>query len=145
MYWSQLLYGRPGTGFIEQYKIGVKDVCPSGQTVNCVRIDGVRQETLVEAVWIKENCKCDVYITSATEPNLGQSTGHLNGYKIDIRPNPELDAWIQTNMRPAGKLSGYDIWVYDKIPGGTGAGWMRENTPGNDHWDMDIRGAQNSL
>ena len=87
-------------------------------------------------------CGCKVFITAGTEG--GHSRAHTNGYKMDIRSNPQLDAWVAGHMRQAGKLNGFDVFVNDKEPTGGGAGWMYED-PGTDnaHHDVDIRGAQN--
>lgn len=129
---------------LKQFDIGTKDICPPGQSTGCVRLEGVRQAILMEAVWIKGMCECEVFITGGTED--GHSSGHLNGYKIDIRPNDKLNDWVETNMRKAGKQGGFDVYVNDKVPGGNGAGWMHENPGGpNDHWDIDIRGPQNGV
>ncbi|HEY4514667.1 MAG TPA: pilin [Candidatus Paceibacterota bacterium] len=130
---------------LKQYDIGTKGICPPGVRTSCVNLDGVRKEALIEAIWIKESCKCEIFITGATED--GHSSGHTNGYKIDIRPTPELIGWVEKNMRPAGQLGHDAIWVNDKAGvGGNGAGWMLEDVGTNNaHFDIDIRGAQNAL
>ena len=51
-----------------------------------VKFAGVRAQTLLEIIDLKEKCKCDILITSVTDGKHASGTeSHSTGYKIDLR------------------------------------------------------------
>lgn len=115
------------------------DPCQSGQTGGCTDVGGLRDYTTSSVVALKESCgaNCETVITGGSEGNgIHNESGtynHINGYKVDLRPNPELNNYIETN--------------YTKIPeprsdGAIGYRDFSGNTyylEGN-HWDVTYLG-----
>lgn len=114
--------------------IDVKSECPPGQSVNCVRLEGVRQSTIDELKNLKEQFPgAQIYVTGGTESGHSSgATSHSNGYKVDLRLNTELDKYIMENFTLAGVRSdGAEKWINPK----TGAVYALERG-GDPHWDV---------
>lgn len=111
-----------------------KGACPSGvsyQNVSggCTSLTGVTATTLLEAVQLKNDCKCNIQITGGTEQGHAQGTlSHANGDKLDFQPNSTLDNYIQNNFIPVKDRS--DGTKQYRAP--DGSVYARES----DHWDV---------
>jgi len=77
---------------------------------------------------IKQNCNCDVTITGGSEcGHAGGTYSHGNGYKTDLRPNTNLNNYIQQqgcSTTPDTNCKGKDGNIY------------RYETAGGAHWDV---------
>lgn len=120
--------------------IQTKPICMAGQSTNCVNLEGIRDTTINEAVFLASQVGfSNTFITAGTE--AGHSVGiysHGNGYKIDIRPNSTLNSYIMSNFIPAGTRSdGASMYQNPS----TGAVYAYENAAqGKDpHWDVLVR------
>lgn len=78
--------------------------CPVGSNGSgCTNVAGMKPDTVQQIINIANACggrvgfnTCGLVITGGTEP--GHANGpysHPNGYKVDIRPNNQLNAYIQ--------------------------------------------------
>lgn len=111
-----------------------KNACPTGATYQsvaggCTSLEGINASAIENAIQLKKNCDCPLEITGGTE--LGHEAGptsHAGGYKLDFRPNPSLDQYIQKNFTPIATRSD-DAKQY-RAPDGTIM--AREK----DHWDV---------
>lgn len=116
------------------------DPCQSGQTGGCTDVGGLRDYTTSSVAGLKESCgaNCEIMITGGSEGNgIHNESGthnHINGYKVDLRPNPELNNYIETN--------------FTKIPEPRSDGAIGYRDPsGNtyylegNHWDVTYFGA----
>lgn len=98
---------------------------PSGGPINQTCVNGLQPSTIEGVKTIKQNCNCDVTITGGTECGHAQGTySHENGYKLDLRPNQNLDNYIQ--RQGCGKQ------LYVKCKGKDGNVYYYEG----DHWDV---------
>ena len=96
-----------------------------------VVLQGVREQTLIEIENLKQSCAgCEITITSGTEGNHAEGQySHSNGYKVDLRLNTQLDAYIKTNFEDVGKRSDGFQMFKNKV---SGAVYALEV----DHWDV---------
>ncbi|MEF3691869.1 MAG: hypothetical protein V3574_02300 [Candidatus Moraniibacteriota bacterium] len=80
------------------------NACNPGQTSGCTDVGGLREYTISSVVVLRELCgaSCEVVITGGSEGNgIHNESGtynHINGYKVDLRPNPELNNYIETTF-----------------------------------------------
>jgi hypothetical protein len=96
-------------------------------------LEGIREATLLEIVWLKSASTATIIITGGTEGTGGHTDGqysHANGYKVDLRLNSALDSYIEKNFSRDGSVGGYPAY---KSP--NGAKYVKE---GN-HWDVLVR------
>lgn len=96
-----------------------------------VVLQGVREQTLIEIENLKQSCAgCEITITSGTEGNHAEGQySHSNGYKVDLRLNTQLDAYIKTNFEDVGKRSDGFQMFKNKVSGAVYALEL-------DHWDV---------
>jgi len=94
-------------------------------------LEGIREDVLLEIVWLKSVSTATIVITGGTEEGhkKGQYS-HANGYKVDLRLDPDLDSYIEKNFKRDGSVDGYPAY---KSP--NGALYVKE---GN-HWDVLVR------
>jgi hypothetical protein len=108
--------------------IGVNKTCNGGQTGTC--LGGMRTETVNTIVSLNQSCSgCVKTVTGGTETGAGHTCNagaqsHCSGYKVDLRPNPQLDSYITNNYRSCGTRGGYCD--------SNGAMYVNEG----DHWDV---------
>jgi hypothetical protein len=94
-------------------------------------LEGIREATLLEIIWLKSASNATIVITGGTEGgHTGGQYSHENGYKIDLRLNSTLDSYIENNFRRDGSVDGYPAY---RSP--NGALYVKE---GN-HWDVLVR------
>jgi len=94
-------------------------------------LEGIRDDTLRELVWLKSASNATIVITGGTEGGHAEGQySHANGYKVDLRLNSALDSYIENNFSRNGSVDGYPAY---KSP--NGALYVKE---GN-HWDMLVR------
>lgn len=118
---------------LAQANIGVKAECPLGQSVNCVKLEGVKQTTLNEVITLKNKCGCEVFITGGTEkgPHTSGPKGHEAGFKVDLRFNDSLDNYITQNFEKISPRSdGAELYFNPQ----TKSTYAKEN----DHWDVFV-------
>jgi len=108
-----------------------------GITVNAIEpqtsLEGIREATLLEIVWLKAASNATILITGGTESGYHKEGGqysHVNGYKVDLWPNSVLDSYIENNFKRDGTVGGYPAY---KSP--NGGLYVRE---GN-HWDVLVK------
>jgi hypothetical protein len=108
--------------------VGISVNAPEPQT----SLEGIRNETLLEIVWLKSTSNATIIITGGTEsgPHSSGTYSHANGYKVDLSSNPSLDSYIETNFKRDGTVGGYPAY---RSP--NGALYVKE---GN-HWDVTVR------
>jgi len=121
----------------EGISINNPSACASGQTSGCTDVGGLRDNTLAGIIGFSDSCgsDCGVVITGGSEGNgIHSESGvynHINGYKVDIRPNDKIDNYIETNPNftkiPQPRSDGA-IGYKDS----TGNTYYREG----DHWDI---------
>ena len=96
----------------------IKDGSRNVKDPNGTSLNGVKQDTVLGAVDLKQNCKCDTLITGGTEWAHGGTLGndrksHENGYKLDFQINDQLSNYIQNNFTSIGNRGdgapGYQI------------------------------------
>lgn len=61
-------------------------------------LEGINAKTVQDAIDLKKDCNCAITITGGTEGTGGHANGtmsHGTGYKYDIRPNAQLDNYIE--------------------------------------------------
>ncbi len=112
--------------------------CTDQSNPRCTSLQGMQQSTVNELVQFKQMCQqsnsgCTVTVTGGTE--VGHANGdisHLNGYKADIDPNPQVSSFITQNFTPIGTRSS-DGAAQFKDPV-SGAIYAREGT----HWDITV-------
>ncbi|MFA5876870.1 MAG: pilin [Candidatus Paceibacterota bacterium] len=75
-------------------------VCGGRTGVQCLSsasLEGVKESTIVQAINLHNACRCVFTITSGTDGR--HATGrysHGNGFKLDIRRGPPLDAFVKS-------------------------------------------------
>ena len=115
--------------------------CSDPNNPSCTSLAGIRQDTVEEAVTLKNDCGCTVTITGGTETGHDTSaTGvdHADGYKVDLQDNSGLTNFIETNS-----LSGF-IQLANRTSDGapqyqdpaTGAVYAYEASA--HHWDVTV-------
>lgn len=112
--------------------------CTSGQTSNCVDLEGIRLNTVDGVMSLKDACgDCDIVLNAGTERD-NHSVGphsHMNGFKVDIKTNKVLDDYIMNTFTESGKdkngnrifISKYTSGVYTYEKNLKGGGY---------HWDV---------
>ncbi|HWH07077.1 MAG TPA: pilin [Candidatus Paceibacterota bacterium] len=104
--------------------------CSDKTRANCTSLDGIRSNTVDQAIAVKQACDCDVVVTGGTEAGHASGpTSHANGYKIDLRTTSGVNQYIQS-LTPAGERDG--VRYLDRC----GNEYVREGSPA--HWDITV-------
>lgn len=125
-------------------EINNDNACQAGQTSGCTTIAGLRGDTVNGVVSLKQGCgdECNVTITGGTEGNNIHVSGeysHVNGYKVDLRPNAELNDYIETKYdRIPEPRSDGAIGYLD--PSGNTYYYEKGTTTQGPHWDVTYLG-----
>lgn len=101
--------------------------CTDRTSSSCTSLDGIRPTTLQRVTELQQQVGVPFVITGGTE--TGHADGqysHGNGYKVDIRPNNELNNYIYSNFTKIGATK------YQDTNGNT---YYRHEP---DHWDVTI-------
>lgn len=105
--------------------------CSDKNNNRCTSLDGMKENTIDQAIAVKQACGCTVIVTGGTETgHAGGPTSHSAGYKIDLAVNTQLDAYIRS-LTPSG-TRGSDSRYKDKC----GNEYVRETSP--NHWDITV-------
>ncbi len=100
----------------------------------CTSLQGIREQTILQALNVKSACNCSVVVTGGTEPgHSGGTYSHGTGYKIDLDDNPNLDRFLQGRLIKAPSNRGGDHGgptYFDRC----GNVYVREST----HWDIQV-------
>lgn len=112
------------------------------QIIPRTRLNGMRQATISAVIDLKNNCEsagasCPVIITGGTEQGIHAEEGactHVGGYKVDIRPNDNLDHYIINHYGNNGQPIGLRSSDSAKLYGDNYDLFAREG----DHWDVTI-------
>lgn len=105
--------------------------CSDKNNNRCTSLDGMKLNTIDQAIAIKQACGCSVVVTGGTETgHAAGATSHSAGYKIDLGVNTQLDAYIRS-LTPSGSR-GSDSRYKDRC----GNEYVRETSP--NHWDITV-------
>jgi len=117
--------------------INRENACTPGQTSGCTDVGNLRENTINGVIDFKNNCgtDCAVMLNGGSEGNgIHSETGvynHINGYKVDIAPNAQVDNYITNSSEftkiPTTRSDG--ATGYRDKAGNT---YYREKT----HWDV---------
>jgi hypothetical protein len=105
-------------------------------------LDGTQQNTIDEAIRLKQASGCPVQVNSTTggfhPGNLkGGQCNHANGYKIDVQRNACLDSWITNQSQSGCSYVGVRSDDGAKLYNCGGAIYAQESgNPG--HWDIAV-------
>jgi hypothetical protein len=129
--------GPPGTGLSQA---AAEAILPSSISVvssgsctdrtqsNCTSLDGVKPQTISRIVQLQQDVGENLVITGGTETgHSGGTYSHSNGYKIDLRTTPQLNAHITENYEHVGGTK----W---KDPEGN----IYYRHGPHDHWDVTV-------
>lgn len=99
-----------------------------------VKLSGVREGVLTEAVGMANLCNCEILITSGTDSSVHRqgTYSHYNGYKLDLRLTPDLTSYVEKNLVRVGPRGDGAIQYVNPT---TGAIWAKEDN----HWDIVVR------
>lgn len=115
------------------------NACTDASHVNCTSVADLRPATISGVTDFKSSCgdSCVVVLTSGSEGyGIHSETGtynHINGYKVDIRPNAQVDSYITTNYTRISAPRSDGAIGYRDSSGNT---YYREG----DHWDVTYLG-----
>ena len=117
--------------------IGVKGVCPTGQSTGCVNLNGIQSKTIDEALSLVSSVGSNnVFVTAGTEGcGTVHATGvysHCTGYKVDLRLNANLNNYITQNFQKTSYRTSDGAAQYVSP---SGAVYALEN----DHWDILVK------
>lgn len=105
--------------------------CSDKTKSTCTSLDGMRENTIDQAIVVKKACNCSVVVTGGTEAgHSGGSTSHAAGFKIDLRITSQLDSYIQSLTRSGSR--GSDPRYVDRC----GNEYVKEGSPA--HWDITV-------
>lgn len=113
-----------GGGFV----ISSSGNCSDKTNRSCTSLDGMRDLTITRVKELQSAVGTGLVVTGGTE--VGHAAGtysHANGYKIDLRPNTQLNSYIENNFT---KTSG------SKWKDSRGNVYYRHGPP--DHWDITV-------
>jgi hypothetical protein len=118
---------------LSQQSIGTKSACNPGQTKDCVKLEGMRQDTVDEIFNIAgEVGSSNIFVTAGTEAGHSDGpTSHMQGYKFDLRLNTVLSSYITDHFEHIGKRSD----GVEQYKSSTGAIYALES----DHWDVLVQ------
>lgn len=105
--------------------------CADKRNPRCTSLDGMKENTITQAIAVSQACGCTVVVTGGTETgHAAGPTSHSAGYKIDLAVNTQLDAYIRS-LTPSGSR-GSDNRYKDRC----GNEYVRETNP--NHWDITV-------
>ena len=119
-----------------------------------VKFAGVRAQTLLEIIDLKEKCKCDILITSVTDGKHASGTeSHSTGYKIDLRSKDKskgeekkLFDYITNNFVRIEDRTETDGTKSKQWKNEGGAIYTLEyEGKDNEHWDVLVTGERTDL
>ncbi len=125
----------PGTGTLSQQE-ALRQFQATGIAVaGPIRLEGIRQTTVNEVIRLKQECGCEVTVTSATGGQHASGTfDHSNGYKVDLRVNAALNNYIQKSGRFQSVPPRSDGALMYQRPDGKAIYALESN-----HWDVVVR------
>lgn len=113
-----------GGGFV----VSSSGNCSDRNNRSCTSLDGVRDLTITRVRELQTAVGVPLVVTGGTE--VGHAAGqysHANGYKIDLRPTPQLNSHIENNYTSVGGSRWRDS---------RGNVYYRHGPP--DHWDITV-------
>ncbi|MEK6817662.1 MAG: hypothetical protein AABX80_02565, partial [Nanoarchaeota archaeon] len=119
-----------------------------------VKFAGVRAQTLLEVIDIKEKCNCEIMITSVTDGTHASGTeSHSTGYKIDLRSKDissgegkKLYEYIKNNYEKIQDRTEVDGTKSRQWKNKYGAIYTLEYEGiENEHWDVLVPGERTDL
>lgn len=102
-----------------------------------LNLAGIKQSTIEEVIDLKEECNCEVMITSATGGQHAQGEySHANGYKVDLRLNEKLNSYIEGsgNFQMIGTRSDGALLYRRNGTLSSSVIYAKES----DHWDVQV-------
>jgi len=105
--------------------------CADKRNGACTSLDGMKQNTVDQAIAIKQACTgCTIIVTGGTEVGHEETTtGHSAGYKIDLGTNAQLNAYIRS-LTPTTPRANGDPRYLDKCG--------NEYADEGNHWDITV-------
>jgi len=120
--------------------IGVKGVCPVGQSTECVDLNGIKSQTLNEVLSLASSVGSNNVFVSAGTEGCGTTThaagaySHCNGYKADLRLNANLNNYITQNFQKISNRTSDGAQQYVSPSGVIYA--LEPNAKLGPHWDV---------
>jgi hypothetical protein len=106
--------------------------CSDKTNPTCTSLDGIQQKVIDTLVNLKGDCGCSITVTGGTE--TGHSSGHTNGYKVDLSDTSSLTSYIEKNFTSVGSRGGdHGGPAYDDHCGNE---FVHESSYG--HWDVTV-------
>ncbi len=106
-------------------------ICSTGQTKNCVNMNGLPDNAIYGLKHLRKDCKCAITVTGGTE--AGHKSHGPGSPVVDIRPNSTLNTFLGypnptngvTNRSVAFKDGGHANFYYETTAqdGSTGNHW----------------------
>lgn len=105
--------------------------CSDRTNPRCTSLEGIKTNTVRQAIAVKNACGCDVTVTGGTETGHAAGTySHANGFKIDLRVTGDLDRYL-TGLTRSGSR-GSDARYLDRCNNE----YVKEGSPR--HWDITV-------
>ncbi|MFD8478957.1 hypothetical protein [Kitasatospora sp. NPDC059673] len=114
--------------------------CSDKNGNGCTSFDGILAATLDLAIDLKKRSHCEVMITGAAEVHPHRTTGtrtHGNGYKIDVRPNSCVGAFVTDHFHRAGTRGEAKD---PKWTAGSAEYVLEKHGKKGEHWDITYTG-----
>ncbi|EAU83633.1 hypothetical protein CC1G_12242 [Coprinopsis cinerea okayama7 len=107
--------------------------CTTKSISTCTSYDGICEHTVDGVIAFKNSVGRDLVITGATETGHSPNGvyNHGNGYKVDLRPIPEIEAYVK-KWFTAGADRGTDKRWYSP----SGNEFVYEKRDRGAHWDI---------
>ncbi len=124
----------PGSQTIANNVITSYGPCATGQTQNCVNINGLQSSVILGLTTLQQACNpCTVVVTGGTEEGHTTNSAHNQGTAVDIRSDPRINETIQYGQALAAcqsypRYGGTFLWE----PKGSTCGGTVPSS--NDHW-----------
>jgi len=86
--------------------------CSDKSNCKCTSLDGILSSTVDGIITLKVASGASITITGGTEVgHAGGTRSHANGFKLDIRHNSVIDAYIKEHFEKiADRGDGYPQW-----------------------------------
>lgn len=112
----------------DKFTVSSSGNCSDKNNMKCTSFDGIRPTTVSRIVELQNAVGTPFTITGGTETGHSEkgTYSHGNGYKVDIKPVPELNSYIYKNFTKIGPTK------YQDRNGNT---YYRHEP---DHWDITI-------
>ncbi|EAU83734.1 hypothetical protein CC1G_05638 [Coprinopsis cinerea okayama7 len=102
--------------------------CTDRKKSNCTSYEGICSHTVNGVIALKKGVGRNLVITGGTETGHASGTySHANGYKVDLRLIPEIEAYVKKNFEKGSNRNGDPRWYSP-----SGNEFVKESN----HWDV---------